>query len=547
MTNDLPLDADAIRRSDDSAATVGDIAPARASNATQTRVIPSPPGPTALDVGPAGAAKAIVASSKTGSGKTVAPLTKKPATPRRASKPAPSTTPLTAANHPRRLEFTTEPAAPFPTAALGKQAAAVANAIERIVQAPPALVGTSVLALLALLAQGHVSVMQIHGSECPTVLFMMTVGESGLRKTTCDRNSTRGVDLAEKVLRAEYRDKLKGSTDMSQPPLAPELKVSTGTVEGILKKLKRGRGTLGLFNDDAGSFFGGAAMSSENRAKTTAWLSQIWDGSVIAHALAGENEVYLVGKRMSAHLALQPKLFFDLVGDETLFQQGFFARTLVTMPRSNIGYRPHRPPTAADLAIVATFAQRVKHRLLQDLPCDEGTENDLAPRVLSITPEGYSVLESYYNEVEAMQRPFHAYEQMKGAASKLPENATRIAGILAHFDDPDVTAISEDHAKRGVELARHYGEEMRRIVNARSSAKTLADAQRVLEWLLQVWKKNEINFTDFNQYSPIRQAEPLKRLLPILAAHNWLVRIRGTGYAGTGDAWKVVRISGSCP
>ena len=60
------------------------------------------------------------------------------------------------------------------------------------------------------------------------------------------------------------------------------------TFEGLVKLYGIGRPALGLFSDEAGGFIGGHAMNSDNRLKTMAGLSRLWNGEPIDRTRAGD-------------------------------------------------------------------------------------------------------------------------------------------------------------------------------------------------------------------------------------------------------------------
>lgn len=96
--------------------------------------------------------------------------------PRWAEAPTPEPLPLT-----RELD----PATPFPVQALGVIGAAVVEQMHAVIQAPPALIGQSVLAAMNQVAQPFANVI-IDGRVSPLSEFFLTLGESGERKSAVD-------------------------------------------------------------------------------------------------------------------------------------------------------------------------------------------------------------------------------------------------------------------------------------------------------------------------------------------------------------------------
>ena len=90
--------------------------------------------------------------------------------------------------NPQPLYKEVEPAKPFPMDALGKFSGA-AKAIQRVIKAPDAICGQSILAGLALAAQPHADIL-IDGRRRPISCFFATVGETGERKSAVDDVAT---------------------------------------------------------------------------------------------------------------------------------------------------------------------------------------------------------------------------------------------------------------------------------------------------------------------------------------------------------------------
>src|SRR6056297_4325961 len=93
-------------------------------------------------------------------------------------------------------------AGPYPMAALGPLREP-AEAIAAATEAPVAMCAASVLASAALAVQGHRDAETLNGTA-PASLFLLTVAESGERKSTADRLAMKGVRDYEAELRMNY-------------------------------------------------------------------------------------------------------------------------------------------------------------------------------------------------------------------------------------------------------------------------------------------------------------------------------------------------------
>ncbi|HBS78120.1 MAG TPA: hypothetical protein DD989_05780, partial [Pseudomonas sp.] len=83
-----------------------------------------------------------------------------------------------------------EAAFPYPLEALGDVLGGAAAAIVEAVQVPAALAAQSVLAAAAMAAQPHGNAVR-DGQPIPLSLFVLTVAESGDRKSAADRLALR--------------------------------------------------------------------------------------------------------------------------------------------------------------------------------------------------------------------------------------------------------------------------------------------------------------------------------------------------------------------
>ncbi|MEM7422186.1 MAG: DUF3987 domain-containing protein [Pseudomonadota bacterium] len=188
------------------------------------------------------------------------------------------------------------PAADIPRDCLGPFAPAVA-AIGETTAAPLAIAAQSVLGAAALAVQGHADVDTLGGRR-PTSLFLLTVAESGERKSACDALATNAI---REIERARSRDwpaererhraaaaiheaeiaRLAKTTDVIERdadmaavgpppghPLAPQILLPDPTIEGLCRFFEEGRPSVGVFSDEGGQLLGGHGMSAENRLKS---------------------------------------------------------------------------------------------------------------------------------------------------------------------------------------------------------------------------------------------------------------------------------------
>lgn len=458
----------------------------------------------------------------------------------------------------------------YPVHALGPLRACV-EAVQAATQAPAAIAAQSALSVASLAVQAHADVETL-ASFSPVSLFCLTVAQSGERKSACDKLVIAGLREIERSRAADYRSAMtewdsshklwtakrdrmvkeaaasnaqkvrEAEADLANlgagpaMPLSPKLTTSEPTLEGLVKLYMTGQPSLGLFSDEGGGFLGGHAMNSDNRLKTIAGLSSLWGGDAIDRVRAGDGATTLYGRRLAAHLMVQPVAARPLLSDKVANGQGFLARFLITEPPSAIGTRLRQTGDAvADVAIVAA-SDRLSAILAQPLPTCEANPQELEPRSLRLTPEAEALLFAYYQSTELAQAPGGALEHVKSFASKSPEQAARIAGVLTLWSDLSATVVQADVMADAIELAQFYLFEAKRLAESASVSEEIDRAEQLRRWVLDRWPgvaaglgrdPKTIVPRDVVVMGPnaLRETVTIKKLMTILENHGWLHRL----------------------
>ncbi len=468
----------------------------------------------------------------------------------------------------------TPPGEPYPVEALGSLRSAAA-AIYDITQAPPAIAAQSVLGVVALAVQGLADVETLQG-RAPASLFLLSVAASGERKSSCDKLAMKPVrdfeaELAttfkeenlayrnslavweerrKEVLRGAKADPAAARMELDalgpepEGPLYGSIVTAEPTMEGITKHMDRLRPALGLFSDEGGAFIGGHAMNADNRLKTLAGLSRLWDGSPVDRWRAGEGVTAFPGRRLSAHLMIQPVVAADLFADRLASGQGFLARCLITEPPSAIGTRLRIGHAATSSTALTLFSGRVGQLLRRPLPLRDGSRNELEPPLLSLSDDARLVLQEFHLEVERAQAAGGDFEGSRPAASKAAEQAARLAAVLTLYDDPASDLITGETMTAAVMLASFYINEAARLADASTVSKETAEAERLRKWLQEKWTEPFVSAADAAQSGPFKETERARRALETLERFGWVMTapdgaiIRGKRRR---TAWRVVR------
>lgn len=459
---------------------------------------------------------------------------------------------------------------PYPVHALGPLRELV-EAVQRATQAPAAIAAQSALSVASLAVQAHGDVETLAG-YAPISLFCLTVAQSGERKSGCDKLVMSGLREIERGRAADYREAMAewetanklwtakrdrllkeaagsnaqkardAEADLAglgagpDLPLSPKITTSEPTLEGLVKLYLTGQPSLGLFSDEGGGFLGGHAMNSDNRLKTVAGLSGLWGGDALDRVRAGDGANTLYGRRLAAHLMVQPVAARPLLSDPIASGQGFLARFLITEPPSAIGTRlAQTGGNVADVAIVAA-SERLAAILASPLPTVEGNAQELEPHPLNLSEASKALLFEYYRATEQAQAPGGELEQVKSFASKSPEQAARIAGVLTLWSNLGATEVQPTVMRDAIELAQFYLLEAKRLAEAATVSEDIDKAEMLRRWIFDSWPgiaagqnrdPQTIVPRDVVRSGPnsLRETRTVRKLMQLLENHGWLFQL----------------------
>ena len=479
------------------------------------------------------------------------------------------------APEPLLLRRALPPAEPFPLVALGPVLEGAARAIMDRVQCPDAIAAQSVLGAASLAAQAHADVIiPATGHARPLSLFLVTVAASGERKSAADGEALAPLHRREEALRDQYararsrHDNAKAAWDEARkralskskgdyaagrdaleqigpppvPPSAPMLLVREPTLGGLHKLFGEGEPSLGLFSDEAGGFLGGHGMSEENRLHMAAGLSELWDGASIRRVRVGDGATILPGRRLAAHLMVQPGVADRLLSNVELGQQGLLSRMLVAAPASLAGTRLQHAADPRSRSVLDAYGRRLSDLLELEAPKNNGC---LQPRRLELDGRAADLWRAFTDDTERQIGPGGMLEPVRGFANKLAEHAARLAGVIQLVETPQASGIGGEAMEHGITLARFYAGEALRLFHTGAIPPEVAQAELLLNWLHAGWGKPFVGISHVYQRGPalIRTKAKARAPIDILVEHGWLhpvtdgVEIDGKRHR---DAWRVM-------
>jgi putative DNA primase/helicase len=458
----------------------------------------------------------------------------------------PDPQPLTVTNAP--MEYPAESLPPCIRAAVEE--------VCGFVQAPLPLVASSAIAALSLAIQAHVDVKRAERLTGPVGLFMTTIADSGERKSTCDGFFTRAIREYESEQAEAYKpilkdyqadiaaweakynglkEKIKADAkarkpttgpeselrdlehDKPEPPKVPRLIYADVTPEALAFSLGKQWPSGGVVSAEAGIVFGSHGMGSDSVMRNLATLNQLWDGNTLTIDRRTSDSYTVRGARLTVALQVQEatiRSFFEKSG--TLARgTGFLARFLIAWPQSTQGYRPFRE-APEHWPHMATFNQRIAEILRQPVPMDDG--GNLAPLMLTLSPEAKAAWIGFHDAVEAQLRAGGDLHDVRDVASKSADNAVRL-GALFHIFSGATGPIGLDSFESAASIVAWHLSESKRFFSELAVPDDVMDAARLDAWMIEYCRTEPtqtVSKRTAQQFGPLRKADPLSAALKAL-------------------------------
>lgn len=464
---------------------------------------------------------------------------------------------------------------PYPVDSLPPIMRDAVLAIADKTQCDPAIAAGSVLAAASLAVMAHADVVTPHGQVVPTNLYVVTLAESGDRKSAADDLAMRAVRDAEaaaqekrraawgdyccakdawqaaktEVMRVHKKDRakveaaLKALGSEPRPPLEPSIVVTEPTIAGLEKAFLAARPALGLFSDEGGQMLGGHAMRDESRLHTMGALNNLWQGKPIKRTRAGDGNSIMIGRRLAVHLMIQPGIAPKLLGDPEAISTGLVGRLLVAAPPSRPGERLWREAAPQSDMALSCFNGRLSS-LLETWRHHPDDLQQLVPQQLAMTASARVNWITFHDACQERVRPGGEWEAIRAWGEKAPEQAARLAGVLAVMNDLNAAAVDSLSMGQAIRLVEHYGAEVARIAGQPMLDPELRQAAALLDWIKErSLKRIPLSLVYQTGPAAIRSVAPARKACQILEDHGHLQPLPD-GMTADGKrhkvAWRVV-------
>jgi len=400
---------------------------------------------------------------------------------------------------------------------LPPQLVELVNYLEKKTHAPIAVIIGTLLGMLSTAFQHSLRVERPDGNPLPVGLNVMTIAATGERKTTIFNMLRKPIDdfcakersrldqlldlyeeqrsewewqqqsLRRKLRKASESDN-KGPCDLlqehlrkheMQKPKKPKvfkLVTQDATPQAVKQMLDEHFPATSIISSEGGvlldsllfqdipllnAFFGGESIDVDRKDKKTVHIAE----PLVTIVTAVQWEV------LSSYIEKKKEIFQH---------SGFAARFLIAESPSHQGNRfsiddsPRLPLTMYEEKISLA---------LNRLNTPSETKEPSAPYVIRYSRSSAVVWMNYVHEVEQRLGRGGMYADVRGAAGKSPEIASRISAIL-QFYEHGFSEINIENAERGVQLARIYLNEQKRIFGGTQEQRQLGkDVEDLDHWL----------------------------------------------------------------
>lgn len=451
------------------------------------------------------------------------------------------------------FEWEEERIDPFPIEVFPENNKNYINELKRKIQVSTELVVNWLLPTMSTVTQ-HLGDIDLGTHTSPLSLFTLGIADSGERKTAVLKQVLKSLKKMEMESNKEYEKEIrtyqarheawknKGKKkdeidlishyqDEPKEPISPKLFIKNPTIEGIAKQFTKGHPSLGLFNDESGQIFGGFSMGKDRNLHGITSFSCLWDGEPIERTKAGEFEATsLYNKRLSAGLAVQPRIFFEYIwSNKMMIEQGFLPRFLVC-----------RCPEMAGSRVIKDREEPINEFI--EKPFIDGLElgiklmrEDFKLEIIHLSEDARKLKTEFERELEKNLALGGEYYTIKPFACKIVEQAIRIAAVISLFDNikhiererPLQWTVSAEYFKAGKEIASWYLRQIIKLFDDEIDEEVDHREKKIISLIEALQKENPEGATvrEICQKSPRSIGRKKSEIEPILEKLNQQGRI----------------------
>jgi len=433
----------------------------------------------------------------------------------------------------------------YPLDVLPDTILAAVKEVHDFTKAPIPLIVSSALGALSLSVQAYVDAQRAENLSGPVGLFLLTIADSGERKSTCDnffmqaireyevrkqeeleplmqqfkanleawKSKHDGIKdqiriLAKKGNATDQQEKMLYNLEKDKPtmPKIPKLIHGDATPEALKWVLAKTWPSGGVVSSEAGSILGAHGMKNDSIMLNLATLNELWDSKDISTERRTSESFTVKGARLTIALQVQEatlRNFFDRSGDLPR-GSGFLARFLIAWPESTQGSRLFSDPPK-NWPNLKAFNQKITNILEQPAPIND--YGALSPKMLTLSPDAKQAWVVFHDIIENQLGSSGNLQDVRDVASKIADNAVRLAAGFQVFKNLYSNVIELEALKSGCRIATWHLNESRRLFGELALPQELLNAVRLEKWLINECHSKKTDFitiTRIQQYGPYK-------------------------------------------
>lgn len=451
---------------------------------------------------------------------------------------------------------------PYPVDALPELIRQAVEEVQTFVQAPIEMVAASALTALSVAGQQLADVRRDNGLCGPVSLYLLTVAESGERKSSVDGHFMQAIREQERAAReaatgdianhaaamtaweasreaaagklkkaaADGKDLSGATADLANveggkptSPRIPRWLYADTTYEKLTRNLATNWPAAAIVSSEGGAVLGGHSLGRDSAMRTMSAINELWGGATLTIDRATSDSYSVRNARLTVGLQVQPSVLASFMERERNSRgSGFLARFLFSAPASTQGTRQFRsaPPIWRALA---PFNARIAELLAITPNID--ADGGLCLPLLDFTPEAKAVWVDWYNLIERQLGPTGELANVRDLASKAADNIARLAALFHIFEAGAAGAIGIEAVQAAAPIILWHTEQGRNYLGAFNVSPATAAAAALDRWLIETCERegvSEIPRRKVQQFGPaaVRDKAALSAALDELAENH---------------------------
>ncbi len=413
---------------------------------------------------------------------------------------------------------------------------AAIEAVAYYAQVPLAMAGQCILGALSHIGQRFIDAPMGH-KHMPASLILITEGESGSGKTQVMDLTHFKIDEHERQQYEQYLQdldvwesdkvglkgaKLKEYLSTTPKPTNPKTVFDDATIEPILDKFVDGEiSNASWATDEAGQFFNGHTMKGDTAGNALGAITKLHSSGRAsrqrsqksAHVTPRTDAYYV---RLTLLLQGQRVILEPVLTDPLMNGQGFLARALIACPDDLRGQRvwndaKRRNNNPYDNSVLIEYWSRCSALL----DANESTDTQRQSKRVKIRWQDTQTEQTFYEHMQSIenrQARGQALEYLKAYASRMAENASRIASLMVFFEER--TTITTDDITRAFMLVEYSTSERLRYLDASPTGEQ-NDSEKLSNWLVN--KARDKNLHKLNRtYIANNAPNPMRKNTKLL-------------------------------